>query len=66
MVPPGRLELPLPQGKQILSLPRLPIPPQGPGRHHSRAVPWVNVILLARYLLLLLTVAGGGSRAPKR
>ncbi len=29
MVPPGRLELPRPQGQQILSLPRLPVPPQG-------------------------------------
>ena len=29
MVPPGRLELPRPEGQQILSLPRLPIPPQG-------------------------------------
>lgn len=29
VVPPGRLELPLPCGKQILSLPRLPVPPQG-------------------------------------
>ena len=29
MVPPGRLELPRPCGQQILSLPRLPIPPQG-------------------------------------
>lgn len=30
LVPPGRLELPLRCRKQILSLPRLPIPPQGP------------------------------------
>ncbi len=29
LVPPGRLELPRPCGQQILSLPRLPIPPQG-------------------------------------
>jgi hypothetical protein len=29
LVPPGRLELPLRCRKQILSLPRLPIPPQG-------------------------------------
>lgn len=29
MVPPGRLELPRPCGQQILSLSRLPIPPQG-------------------------------------
>jgi hypothetical protein len=36
LVPPGRVELPLPFGKQILSLPRLPIPPQGPGVVESR------------------------------
>ena len=30
LVPPGRLELPLRYRKQILNLPRLPIPPQGP------------------------------------
>ncbi len=30
VVPPGRLELPRPHGQQILSLPRLPIPPQRP------------------------------------
>jgi site-specific DNA recombinase len=29
MVPPGRLELPRPCEQQILSLPRLPVPPQG-------------------------------------
>ena len=36
MVPPGRLELPRPCGQQILSLPRLPIPPQGPMRRPGR------------------------------
>ena len=30
LVPPGRLELPHSCEQQILSLPRLPIPPQGP------------------------------------
>ena len=30
-MPPGRLELPLPCEKQILNLPRLPIPPRGHG-----------------------------------
>lgn len=29
MVPSGRIELPRPYEQQILSLPRLPIPPQG-------------------------------------
>jgi membrane protein YqaA with SNARE-associated domain len=33
-VPPGRLELPRPLRQQILSLPRLPVPPQG----HRRAI----------------------------
>tara|TARA_R110001599_G_scaffold25282_8_gene90578 strand:+ start:2759 stop:4525 length:1767 start_codon:yes stop_codon:yes gene_type:complete len=35
MVPPGRLELPLRCRKQILNLPRLPIPPQGPRRREE-------------------------------
>ena len=42
MVPPGRLELPRPCGQQILSLPRLPIPPQG----HRVFVLYINKLLI--------------------
>ena len=47
VVPPGRLELPRPCGQQILSLPRLPIPPQGltdgrEGAHNSQGGVGVN------------------------
>jgi hypothetical protein len=41
LVPPGRLELPRPCEQQILSLPRLPVPPQGPATRR-RAVSLVR------------------------
>ena len=43
MVPPGRIELPLPQRNGILNPARLPVPPQGrTGGHITVAFRWVN------------------------
>lgn len=51
MVPSGRLELPRPYEQQILSLPRLPIPPQGPTLRVDTSMIYCESMLLVNIYL---------------